>query len=92
MAASATATSTAANELIFGAGSNGDGFSGAGTGFTLRMIDFYGNLGEDKTVSSTGSYNVSAPLQKSTVWGNADGHVPRGALTRPLYRLIKVSR
>jgi hypothetical protein len=49
------------------------------------MIDFYGNLGEDKTVSSTGSYNVSAPLQKSTVWGNADGHVPRGALTRPLY-------
>ena len=32
------------------------------------MIDFYGNLAEDKTVISTGSYNVSAPLQKSTVW------------------------
>jgi hypothetical protein len=67
-AASASATTTAANELIFGAGSNGDGFSGAGSGFTLRMIDYYGNLGEDKAVSSTGSYNVSAPLQKSTVW------------------------
>ncbi len=67
-AASASATTTTANELIFGAGSNGDGFSGAGTGFTLRMIDYYGNLGEDKTVSSTGSYNVSAPLKKSTVW------------------------
>ena len=60
-AASASATTTTANELIFGAGSNGDGFSGAGTGFALRMINYYGNLGEDKTVSSTGSYNVSAP-------------------------------
>ena len=39
-----------------------------GAGFTLRMINYYGNLAEDKTVSSTGSYNVSAPLQKSTVW------------------------
>ena len=68
VAASAAASTTAANEMIFGAGSNGDGFSGGGTGFTLRMIDFYGNLAEDKTVSSTGSYNASAPLQKSTVW------------------------
>ena len=68
LATSAAANTTAANELIFGAGSNGDGFSGAGAGFTLRMIDYYGNLAEDKTVSSTGSYNVSAPLQKSTVW------------------------
>ena len=68
LATSAAANTTAANELIFGAGSNGDGFSGAGAGFTLRMINYYGNLAEDKTVSSTGSYNVSAPLQKSTVW------------------------
>ena len=68
LATSAAASTTAANELIFGAGSNGDGFSGAGAGFTLRMINYYGNLAEDKTVSSTGSYNVSAPLQKSTVW------------------------
>lgn len=67
-ATSAAATTTAANELIVGAGSNGDGFSGAGTGFALRMIDYYGNLGEDKIVSSTGSYSVSAPLKKSTVW------------------------
>jgi IPT/TIG domain len=68
VAASAAATTTSANELIFGAGNNGDGFSGAGTGFTLRMIDYYGNLAEDETVSSTGSYNVSAPLKKSTAW------------------------
>lgn len=32
------------------------------------MIDYYGNLAEDETVISTGSYNVSAPLQESTVW------------------------
>ncbi len=68
VAASPAATTTSANELIFGAGNNGDGFSGAGTGFTLRMIDYYGNLAEDETVSSTGSYNVSAPLKKSTAW------------------------
>jgi Domain of unknown function (DUF1929)/IPT/TIG domain/Glyoxal oxidase N-terminus len=67
-ATSAAASTTAANELIFGAGSNGDGFSGAGTGFTLRMINYYGNLAEDKTVSSTGSYSVSAPLKRSTTW------------------------
>jgi IPT/TIG domain len=68
VAVSGAATTTSANELIFGAGNNGDGFSGAGTGFTLRMIDYYGNLAEDETVSSTGSYNVSAPLKKSTTW------------------------
>jgi hypothetical protein len=67
-ATSTAATTTAANELIVGAGTNGDRFSGAGTGLTLRMIDSYGNLGEDKIVSSTGSYSVSAPLKKSTVW------------------------
>ena len=67
-ATSAAASTTAANELIFGAGSNGDGFSGAGAGFTLRMINYYGNLAEDKTVSSTGSYSVSAPLKRSTTW------------------------
>jgi Glycosyl hydrolases family 16/IPT/TIG domain len=67
-ATSAAVTTTSANELIVGAGNNGDGFSGAGTGFTLRMIDYYGNLAEDETVSSTGSYSVSAPLKKSTVW------------------------
>ncbi len=68
VATTAGANTSAANELIFGAGNNGDGFSGAGSGFTSRMIDYYGNLAEDKTVSSTGSYSVSAPLKKSTVW------------------------
>ncbi len=67
-ASSAAATTTAANELIVGAGNNGDGFSGAGSGLTLRMIDYYGNLGEDEIVSSTGSYSVTAPLKKSTAW------------------------
>ncbi len=47
-ATSAAAATTAANELIVGAGTNGNAFSGAGTGFALRLIDNYGNLGEDK--------------------------------------------
>ncbi len=62
------AATTAANELIVGAGTNGNAFSGAGKGFALRLIDYYGNLGEDTVVTSAGSYSVSAPLKTSTAW------------------------
>jgi Domain of unknown function (DUF1929)/IPT/TIG domain len=67
-ATSASATTTSPNELIFGAGNNGNGFNGPGAGFTLRMIDYYGNLAEDKAVGGSGSYNVTAPLKESTNW------------------------
>jgi Domain of unknown function (DUF1929)/IPT/TIG domain/Glyoxal oxidase N-terminus len=64
---SGSASTTTANELIFGAGTSGTTFSAAGSGFTQRMIDRYGNLGEDKTVTSTGTYNATATDQ-SGVW------------------------
>jgi hypothetical protein len=64
---SGSVSTTAASELIFGAGTSGAKFSAAGTGFTSRMINLYGNIAEDKTVNATGSYNATAP-DSSGVW------------------------
>ena len=58
---SGSATTTSANELIFGAGSTtGTDFTQPGTGFTTRIVNIYGNLAEDKTVSSAGSNSATA--------------------------------
>jgi RHS repeat-associated protein len=54
------ATTTSATELIFGAGTSGYIFSAAGTGFTKRIINIYGNIAEDKVVTGVGSYNATA--------------------------------
>jgi hypothetical protein len=54
---SGSATTTSANELIFGAG-NSAGALSAGPGFTYRGSNAYGNLTEDKLVSTTGSYSA----------------------------------
>jgi hypothetical protein len=64
---SGSVSTTAASELIFGAGTSGTKFSAAGTGFTSRMINLYGNIAEDKTVNATGSYNATAS-DSSRVW------------------------
>jgi hypothetical protein len=59
---SGSATTTSANELIFGAGSTtGVTYTGGGSGFTARIINNFGNLAEDKTVASTGSNSATAP-------------------------------
>jgi len=34
-----------------------------------------GDNGEDKVVSSNGSYNATATLTSSTTWGHADGYL-----------------
>ena len=59
---SGSATTTSTSELIFGAGTTGGTFSGAGTGFTSRRITQDGDIAEDKVVSSIGNYSASAPL------------------------------
>jgi hypothetical protein len=64
---SGSVSTTAASELIFGAGTSGTKFSAAGTGFTSRMINLYGNIAEDRTVNATGSYNATA-TDSSGVW------------------------
>jgi hypothetical protein len=61
-ASSGAATTTSANELIFGAGSTWGAFSGAGTGFTTRIITSYSDISEDQIVSKSGSYSAVAPL------------------------------
>ncbi len=64
---SGSVTTTSANELVFASGTTGTAFSAAGTGYTSRKIDVYGNIAEDKTVTSTGSYNATATTT-SSVW------------------------
>jgi IPT/TIG domain-containing protein len=58
-ASSGFATTTSANELIFGAGNSAHHFTAGGTGFYSRMINIFGNIAEDKTVTSSGSYDAT---------------------------------
>jgi CTP:molybdopterin cytidylyltransferase MocA len=68
-ASSGAAGTTAANELIFGAGTTAGGFSGGGTGFTARIITTPNvDIAEDQTVTSAGSYSAVAPLFSSAAW------------------------
>ena len=65
---SGSATTTSANELIFGAGKTAGRFTAAGTGFTSRIITSPdGDIAEDKIVTATGSYNATAPVTSSWV-------------------------
>jgi hypothetical protein len=67
-ASSGSATTTSANELIFGSGTTtGTAFTAAGSGFTTRVLNIYGNMAEDKTVSSTGS-NAAAATNSGGYW------------------------
>ena len=67
--ASGSATTTNANDLIFGANTNVSYTSGPGTGFTNIVItDPDGDIVEDKIVSSSGSYSATAPLCCAAPW------------------------
>jgi chitodextrinase len=66
---SASATTTNSNDLILGANIVVSTTTGAGSGFTNRMITTPdGDIVEDKTVTATGSYSTSAPLGASAPW------------------------
>ena len=66
LASSGAATTTAASELIFGAGMTTSHFNSAGTGFISRIItNPDADIAEDQTVSSIGSYNATAPTTTS---------------------------
>jgi hypothetical protein len=65
---SGPAATTGFNELIFGAGMTFDVFSGAGSGFTNRVITRFGDIAEDATVFNTGIYSATAPLRTSAPW------------------------
>ena len=66
---SGSVTTTAARELVFGAGMTGGVFSAAGTNFTNRIITAQdGDIAEDRFVTTTGSYSATASLSGSASW------------------------
>jgi hypothetical protein len=62
---SGLATTTSATELIFASGTTGSNFSAAGSGFTNRGINIFGNIAEDKNVSTAGPYSAAATTNYS---------------------------
>jgi hypothetical protein len=67
-ASSGAATTTVANELIFGANTVAT-TSTAGSGFTARIITSPdGDVAEDKIVTAAGSNSATAPLSPSGPW------------------------
>jgi hypothetical protein len=61
-ASSGTATTKSASDLIFGAGTTAGRFTAAGLGFISRIITTQdGDIAEDDTVNTTGSYAATAP-------------------------------
>jgi hypothetical protein len=66
---SGAATTTTANELIFGANTVAGITKSAGTGFTSRIITSPdGDLAEDWVVTTTGSYSATATLIGNGAW------------------------
>ena len=67
-ASSGNVTTTAASELVFGAGYGG-AFSAAGSGFTSRIITVpNGDIAEDRLVTTIGSYAATAILSAPSFW------------------------
>ena len=66
---SGSATTTAANDLIFGADTVATGTPGPGAGFTTRIITTHdSDLAEDEIGPTPGSYSATAPLSPSGYW------------------------
>ncbi len=65
---SGPAATTSLNELIFAAGTTFGAYTAAGSGFTSRVITNFGDIAEDATVLSTGSYSATAALKLSAPW------------------------
>ena len=66
---SGSATTTVANELIFGANTVATGNRTVGSGFTSRIITTPdSDLAEDKTVTAVGSNSATATLTSSGPW------------------------
>ena len=63
---SGAVTTTQANDLLFAAGASANTVTTPGTGFTTRLTGF-GNLTEDRVVTTTGSYAGTA-TQNASSW------------------------
>jgi hypothetical protein len=68
-ASSGSATTTSANELIFGANTVFTSNAAAGTGFTSRIITSPdGDIAEDEVVTTAGSNSATATLSSAGPW------------------------
>jgi fibronectin type 3 domain-containing protein len=66
---SGSATTTNPTDLIFGANLVATTTTGAGSGFTSRLLTAPdGDIAEDRTVSTTGSYSATAPVSPAARW------------------------
>jgi hypothetical protein len=66
---SGAVTTTAAKELIFGAGMTTGGFSSAGASFTSRIITTPDlDIAEDRFVAAKGSYSATSLLTGAASW------------------------
>jgi len=66
---SGSATTTAANELIFGANYIATETQGPGTGFTTRIISVPdSDIAEDEVSTAVGSFSATAPLKYAGPW------------------------
>ena len=66
---SGSVTTTAAQEVLFGAGTTTGSFTAAGTNFTSRIITTPdANIAEDMFATATGSYSATATLSGSAAW------------------------
>ncbi len=62
-------TTTNATDLLVGANIVATGTTGAGSGFTSRVITSPdGDMAEDRVVTTAGSYSATAPLSASGPW------------------------
>ena len=90
-ASSGAATTTSANDLIFGADMVSTATLSAGSGFTSRIITSPdGDIAEDKIVTTAGSNSATATLNGSGPWvmqmvtfSDATGPVPTVSSVRP---------
>ena len=90
-ASSGSATTTAANELIFGANTVATAAAGPGSTFTSRIITHSGDLAEDSIVSTTGSYSATAPLTSSGNWVMQMATFESGVITTNPPTVLSVS-
>jgi chitodextrinase len=56
---SGAVTTTSTNDLLFGAGASDNNVTNPGANFTVRSTA-YGNITEDRTAATTGTYNATA--------------------------------
>jgi hypothetical protein len=69
ISSSGTAVTSSSNELIVGANTVATGVTGAGSGFTARIITWpNGDIAEDLVGPALGSYSATAPLSSAGPW------------------------